>query len=266
MTEPIYERPHDYDLEHLGDYEDVRFYQELTLRLQPRRVLELGCGSGRVTIALAGIARRQGFDIVGVDLADAMLAEAERKRCRLAPDVRERLVFVKGDMRWWSGDEPFDLILTPCSTMSHLLTIDDQLAAWRQAYDNLVPGGRLVVDVAGPDLRACAAGAAAVRPLIELDSDSTDAATGERLVRFKSSEYVPHEQRTSTRFIYDKFAGARWRERYISDFEAHVYFPRELQLLFRHSGFEIEALQGDYRNGPLQPASTVMIVTGRRPH
>jgi ubiquinone/menaquinone biosynthesis C-methylase UbiE len=51
--ETIYERPRDYDLEHEGDDEDIRFYLNLIERLQPRRVLELACGSGRITIPWA---------------------------------------------------------------------------------------------------------------------------------------------------------------------------------------------------------------------
>src|SRR5437899_9871575 len=148
--------------------------------------------------------------------------------------------------------------------MSHLLSLDDQLAAWRQAHRNLGTGGRFVVEVAAPDLATCAAAATAhERTAIELDSDSTDSETGERLVRCRTSQYFPDDQRACTRFIYDKFDRDRWRERYISDFEAHVYFPRELQLLFLQSAFEVEAVYGDYRFGPLERSSTVLIVVGR---
>ncbi len=48
-ADAIYQRPDDYDLEHTGDDQDVRFYCRLASRLAPSRVLELGCGSGRVT-------------------------------------------------------------------------------------------------------------------------------------------------------------------------------------------------------------------------
>ena len=51
--EAIYERPRDYDLEHEGDEEDVAFYLRLLARWQPRRVIELAAGSGRVTLPLA---------------------------------------------------------------------------------------------------------------------------------------------------------------------------------------------------------------------
>ena len=110
-----------------------------------------------------------------------MLAEAERKRGDLASDVRQYVQFVKGDIRSWPADQGFDLIVTPCSTVSHLLTLEDQVAAWRRARHNLASGGRFVVQVATPDLAACASGAGATPgTVLELDRDSTDAHTGER--------------------------------------------------------------------------------------
>ena len=89
--EAIYERPWDYDLEHEGDEEDIRFYLELVRRLKPRRVLEFASGSGRVTIPLARQAAAQGYDIVGVEIADPMLSEAERKKAELDPIAQARV-------------------------------------------------------------------------------------------------------------------------------------------------------------------------------
>ena len=43
-------------------------------RLRPRRVLEFASGSGRVTIPLARQAAAVGYEIVGIEIADPMLA------------------------------------------------------------------------------------------------------------------------------------------------------------------------------------------------
>ena len=53
--EAIYQRPRNYDLEHEGDDDDIEFYRRLIGRWQPRRVMELASGSGRVTIPLARV-------------------------------------------------------------------------------------------------------------------------------------------------------------------------------------------------------------------
>jgi SAM-dependent methyltransferase len=268
VTEQIYERPYDYDLEHGGDDDDVRFYERLLAQWRPRRVLELACGSARVTLPLAEMAAREGFDIVGLELAEPMLHEAERKRAAASAGVRSRLTFVPGDMRTWRGSEAFDAILTPGSSMGHLLTLEDQLGVWRAAWDNLSPGGRFVVDVPCPDLATCALATTQCPPrqTLELDTDFTDPDTGERLIRYKAVAYLPHEQRAQTTFVYDKFQEDHHVERYVSDFAAHVYFPRELELLFLHTGFLLEAMYGDWRRRPLRRTSSQMIAIGRKRH
>lgn len=266
LPEAIYQRPSDYDLEHVGDTEDVEFFVSLVNRLQPKRVLELACGNGRVTLPLAEAGASQRFDVAGLELVPEMLQAARQKREEAAPAVQERLSLVEGDMRSWRAEQPFDVILTPCSSVCHLLTLDDQLAAWRCAYVNLAPGGRLLVDVTMPDLGGYADSfRAPAREVVEIDLDTFDEATSTRLLRYKTTRYLAHEQRARIRFLYDKFVGQGQPERSISDFESHVYYPREMELLFLHTGFEIETIYGDYRGRPLKPDSPQMIFCGVRP-
>ena len=261
--EAIYQRPRDYDLEHEGDDEDIEFYCELVRHLRPQRVLELACGSGRVTIPLAKQAAALGFIVAGIDMSDSMLAEAERKRDSLDAEARQHVSFMKADVRTWVSEEPFDLIIAPCSSLSHLLTLEDQLAAWSTARRNLRPGGRLVADLTMPNLPVYAESLQTPpRTTVEIDLDTSDPATGERLVRYKTTRYLSHEQRAEIRFLYDKFQETGEPERYISDFTSHVYYPRELELLFRATGFEVESRYGDYRRRPLRATSRQLVFIG----
>ena len=265
-TEAVYERPIDYELEHVGDTEDIAFFCRLARRLRPKRVLELACGSGRVTLPLAEAGAEAGFDVVGVEMAPEMLATAQRKRAEAPAATRKRLTLFEGDMRNWRAEEPFDLILTPCSSMCHLLTLEDQLAAWRQAYDNLLPGGRFVVDVTMPNLGSYVDSfRTPAREVVEIDLDTFEPETGTRLLRYKTTRYAAHDQKAQIRFLYDKFIGAAPPERSISDFESHVYYPRELELLYRHTGFQVEKIYGDYHNHAIGSNSPQLIVVGVKP-
>jgi SAM-dependent methyltransferase len=269
--EAIYQRPDEYDLERESDDADVGFHVELVRRLRPRRVLELASGSGRVTLPIAQLAAAEGIDVVGLEPGDAMRGEAERKRAEAAPEVQRHLRFVAGDMRTWAAEEageaPFDLIVTPCSSVCHLLTLDDQLAAWTSARRNLRPGGRFAVDVVMADLASYAESMRTPpRTLADVDVDVTDE-EGHRLLRWKTTIYEPHRQRAHLRFLYDKFsaaAAARHPERWVSDFESHVFFPRELDLLFRHAGFTVEATFADYRFRPPTSRTRNLVMVGRR--
>ena len=263
--EAIYERPHDYDLEHEGDDEDIRFYLGLLSRWQPRRVMELAAGSGRVTIPLARAAAAAGIRIAGLERDGPMLKELMRKRAGLEEEARRCLTIMTGDMRAWRTEQPFDLVIAPCASLSHVLTLDVQMAAWRCAWDSLADGGRFVVDLTMPNLAAYVDSMQTPqRTFVELDIDARDSATGTRLLRYKTTRYLPHEQRAEIRFLYDKFPDGSQADRYVSDFDCHVYYPREVELLFRLTGFSVEAWFGDYAMRRLRTSSPQLIGVGMK--
>src|SRR5579863_10406297 len=81
------------------------------------RVLELGCGTGRLTVSIA----QDGIDIVGVDLSDPMMEAARRK----ARGAGVQVPFLHADMRDLNLDGQFATILIPGNTLLHLLTNED---------------------------------------------------------------------------------------------------------------------------------------------
>ena len=83
----IYTRPEEYDLEHGTGEEDVTFYTRLVRRLDAHTIVELGCGSGRITVPLAEMAEDAGLRITGVDLSDEMLGQAEAETDAIASGV-----------------------------------------------------------------------------------------------------------------------------------------------------------------------------------
>jgi SAM-dependent methyltransferase len=263
--ETIYHRPRDYDLEHEGDDEDVAFYVRLLENWRPRRVMELASGSGRITIPLARAAALSGIEIVGLEREESMLEAAYLKRAALGDTERTCLSFIEADMRNWQTAEPFDLVIAPCSSLSHLLTLDEQIATWQCAYRNLRNGGRLVADLTMPNLATYADSMQTPpRAFVEIDVDTRDPRTGTRLLRYKTTRYLPHEQRAEIRFLYDKFPDADRVDRYVSDFDCHVYYPREVELLYRATGFSMEGWFGDYAQRPLRATSRQLIGVGRK--
>ena len=265
MTD-LYRRPDEYDLEHVGDEEDVTFYLGLAKTLRPKSVLELACGTGRITVPLAQEGARSGFSVVGLDSEVHMLKQARDKARQISAAARKRLKLVNGDMRKWHDRGQFDLIVVPCASITHLLELQDQLDVWRRAFQNLAPGGRFVVETTVPNFSAYVDSFAnPPRTLVEIDRDVTDESRKIRLVRRRTVTYLPYEQRAQIRFLYEKYHRKSLIECYIDDFESHVYFPRELRLLFLHTGFEIEDVFGDYNRRPLRASSQLMIMIGRKP-
>jgi SAM-dependent methyltransferase len=257
----LYKHPEEYDREHLGDDEDIGFYLSLSRRLAPRKVLELGCGTGRIALPLAEL----GFEVIGLDNQPEMLQKAEERRRQARNEIRERLQFFEGDMRTWTASRDFDLILIPASSITHVHSLEDQLAVWNTCHDNLRPGGRLLVDVTMPNLASFADSfRVPPRTPVEIDIDNINESDGTRLIRRKTTRYLSHEQRAQIRFMYEKYQDGRGVETFLDDFESHVFFPRELRLLFIHTGYEVEETMGDYVGRALKADSPIIIMIGRR--
>lgn len=127
---------------------EARFRQEV-LKLAAiapgQRVLDVGCGTGTQTIAIA----RQvapGGSVTGVDVSPEMLASARRRSAQAGVAIEFRhsdataLPF---------PDQSFDRVMM-CMAM-HMLPEADRSACLRELARVLAPGGRLVlIDYAGP--------------------------------------------------------------------------------------------------------------------
>ncbi len=120
---------------------DVAFWRQLALAAEGR-VLELGCGTGRVTIPLA----RAGAPIVGVDLSAPMLARARKRTARLRVNHRPRLV--RGDIRALPfPDARFGLVAAPYGILQSLLNERDLTATLKSVARVLAPGGRVATEL-----------------------------------------------------------------------------------------------------------------------
>lgn len=105
------------------------------------RILDVGCGYGRVALALA----KEGWEVVGVDIAPNLIDEARARAAKRGVAVS----FEVGDMRRLAfGDAEFDKALCLWSGLNHLLTREEQLAALNEMMRVLKPGGLLIAEVA----------------------------------------------------------------------------------------------------------------------
>lgn len=268
-VEEVYRRPEDYDLETgARDIGDTPFWEGLLRRERPVRALEVGAGSGRLTLPLARLAAAQGFHLTGLEMEPAMLARARERAAQEPPATRRALTLALGDARDLDHalgarerTAPFDVILMPYGVAHHLTTLDDQLAAWRGARRWLASGGLLAVDVTAPnlsELREGQRGATPRRP--DMDARGED---GRRLRRSVSVRYDAARQEATLAYEYDVTDPCGARRHYRSDFVEHVFFPRELALLFQISGFALERLVGSYAGDPFGNDSGLLIGLGR---
>ncbi|MCE5343137.1 MAG: class I SAM-dependent methyltransferase [Eubacteriales bacterium] len=120
------------------------YYQSLLslYGLRTGKVCECACGTGGLTIPLAGM----GYQMTGVDLSEEMLFEASQKSRRAGTMIP----FVRQDMRALRLHRRMDGVLCTCDGVNYLPSADDVLAFFLAAWTALDPGGVLAFDVSTP--------------------------------------------------------------------------------------------------------------------
>lgn len=133
--------PHS-ELPHYASAEKTRGEIETLKRvLRPTdRILDLGCGWGRIACALA----TDGYDVAGVDLSANLIAYARQHAARLELQIR----FDVGSMlNIPYPDTSFDRLVCLWGVYNHLLTPAEQLQAMNEMYRVLRPGGLAFIEM-----------------------------------------------------------------------------------------------------------------------
>lgn len=131
-------------------YKDaVDFYFEIMRRegVTPRTAADLACGTGSVTALLA----QRGLPVIGVDLSEDMLTQAQQK----LQGVRPRPVFLHQDLARLYLPRGVDLAVCALDSLDYITNPQHCRSAVRRVYKALNPGGIFIFDVNTPEkLRA----------------------------------------------------------------------------------------------------------------
>lgn len=207
-------------------------------------VLELACGTGRVTLPIA----QQGIDITGLEIAPAMLAHARHKAQQQGLAVR----WVAGDARTVQLSEKFKLIFMTGNAFQAFLNNRDQRALLQTVHAHLAIDGVWAFETRNPNWSD-----------LTTDLNETEwlAYTGPqgRAVRVTEiREYDPVAQVLAYTLWrrWQEAAGPQVRTTRIA---LRYTFPQELNALLDYHGFRIVQQQGDWNGNPLTGASPSII-------
>ena len=221
-----------YDAEYVHIRGDVPYYTGVA-RDVSGSILELACGTGRLTIPMA----EAGAELVGVDLAPSMLARANAKRTQLSVPTQRRLSFMRADMRSVRLERAFDAVVLAFNTIMHMLTDDDLVAALETVHAHLEPGGRFFTDLHMP-----------LSDLLDRDPNErfdpqqmVDPHTGHRYIVTENNSYDARRQINTMRFYYQRVdtTGEPVGPERHTEVRLRVLFPREVDHWLERAGFEL---------------------------
>lgn len=134
----ITDEPDLYDILYQDLTDDIDLYCEMLK--DKKEVLELGAGSGRITIPLA----KKGIKVIAVDNSVSML---KKLRERIHSDTINNIEIVHDDMVTYIHPKRVSAILIPFSTFNYLLSHDEQKKCIKTIAENLEEDGELVMEL-----------------------------------------------------------------------------------------------------------------------
>ena len=231
---------------------DVPFWRTLALQSHGP-VLELGCGTGRISLPLA----RAGVSVVGIDRSEAMLSRARMRirRGRLASHVR----LIRGDIRALPfPPSTFPLVMAPYGVLQSLLRERDLKATLAEVRRVLQPGGTFGLELVA-DLPAWKE----YRQRVSLKGwRNKPGGSHVTLV-----ETVRQDRERGLTIFDQEFSERRGGRKRVHRFALsfRTLSVPQMSRRLEKAGFEVTALLGDYRGGPWDPRADVWVILARNP-
>ncbi|MBL8062920.1 MAG: methyltransferase domain-containing protein [Anaerolineales bacterium] len=242
-----YADPQLYDTENSDFEPDGPFILTLAKQLGGK-VLELGCGTGRLTIPLA----QNGVNIAGLDVVPGMIELAKQK------SEGTPINWVLADVRTFQLGQKFSLIFEAGSVFHHMLTRHDQEAYLARVREHLEEDGRLALNILLPKSKYLVSGT-------------------EEEEWFTTQHPDGYEVRVSGIDVYDDLgqiktetAFRRWKDetgkemQLVAPLSLRYIFPQEMEALMYYNGFEIAEQYGDFDKSPATNKSQLLIYVFRK--
>lgn len=242
-----YANPELYDLENQDFGQDGIFLLDYARKLGGA-VLEMGCGTGRITIPLA----QNGMDITGVDIVPEMIARARIKAGDLPVQWSVQ------DIRCLALDRSFRLIFETGSVFQHLLTRSDQEAYLSRVHAHLDVDGRFVFSVLFPHPDYLETVAEEKAWFSYQNSEGRD-------VHVSGTEYYDPIRQVKVETAYRRWVDDRGQEILkVAPLSLRMVYPQELEVLLHYNGFEIVEQYGDWEKNLLTEESRAILSICRK--
>lgn len=215
-------------------YEEMLTYMEALLHrhgVRPETVLDLACGTGSMSVLLA----KRGYQVLGADLSEDMLAMAWEK----ASELEENLpFFICQPMEELRLPYQMDWVVCCLDSLNYVTEPEKVQQAFRRIYDALTPGGVLIFDINSPE------------KLIGLDGqiflDENDDTYCVWRAEFDREENICY-------YGMDLFQrdGELWR-RSFEEHREYAYSVEQLTQYLSNAGFSVTEVYGDRSMEPPQ--------------
>lgn len=200
---------------------DLPFYRKWC-EISGGSVLELCCGTGRITIPLA----KAGVEVTGLDFTESMLSVARQKAMLDSVDV----TWILGDIREFHLGRVFDLILIPFNSLQNIYSTADVQKVFSRVKAHLKPGGYFIFSVFNPSLEYIVDCSRSPRIYRKKLPD------GRELTISESCVYDSAHQVNCFTWLH-KFSGSD--EEFPQRLDMRCFYPLEMDALLHYNGWQV---------------------------
>ena len=223
--------------------EDIDFYKQWINDNKIKKVLELCCGTGRITIPLA----KSGINISGLDLNNQMLAEAKDKSLKEEIDIS----FINGDMRNFKLDTQYQLIFIPFNSIHCLYKSSDLVKTLKCVYDHLDNNAFLIIDYFNPNIEYISNNQN--KSVLVADYATED---GRKIQIHQSMSYDDNTQ--VNRIMWEHTVNNEFHSK--ESLDMRMYYPQELDFIITNSNFTIINKYGNYSKAYFSKGSPIQLI------
>lgn len=247
-----------YDLFFSHNSFDSEFYRTIAARLNRPNILDIACGTGRISLPLL----QAGYSVTGVDLSADML-EIFRQKLELEPTkIKNRARLLQGDMARLNelfGSEKFDLIILGFNSFPHLFTEADQEQCLSAVHSLLKHDGQFVLGLSLPNLR---------QPYEHLYNHEYAPSKVETYVNPKNGSKMtcksiltdyPEQELVQRDFNFVEELPDGTANRFVVSLTTGFIYPDKLRNIFERVGLKLQEEYGDYDFTPFTKKSSKLL-------
>ena len=202
--------------------DDLPFYSHWLKKRKKGKILELCCGTGRLTIPLT----QEGYNITGVDNNSSMLEQAREK----ANELNVPIEFIESDMRSFDLSEFYDIIFIPFNSIHHLYNNQDFFNVLTTVKKHLKKDGYFLFDCFNPDIHYIVNAEKEDKVIAEYTTKD-----GREVVIKQTMNYENTTQINRIKWHY--FINGEFDS--IQNMDMRMFFPQELDAYLSIYGFNV---------------------------
>ncbi|WP_455664708.1 class I SAM-dependent methyltransferase [Phocaeicola sp.] len=221
---------------------DLQFYKKWLPKNKDAKILELCCGTGRLTLPIA----KDGYNICGVDYTSSMLRQAKIKAAEAGLEIN----FIEADIRTLNIQEKFDLIFIPFNSIHHLYKNEDLFETLEGIKKHLKQGGLFLLDCFNPNIQYIVESEKEEKVIAEYTTSDGREVLIKQTMHYENATQI-------NRIEWHYYINGEFHS--IQNLDMRLFFPQELDSYLKWAGFNIIRKFGSFEEEPFTDNSEKQI-------